>query len=90
LVLIAEFNSIRKSGETDLKAIVLQELKFVYAQFNDCICCLIRIFTDGIKQRFWSRSTKPLATVVIGGLVATFLTLFVLPILYIMFEKEFN
>jgi cobalt-zinc-cadmium resistance protein CzcA len=28
---------------------------------------------------------------VIGGLlVATFLTLFVLPILYIMFEKEFN
>lgn len=31
---------------------------------------------------------KPLATVVIGGLiVATFLTLFVLPILYIMFEK---
>jgi cobalt-zinc-cadmium resistance protein CzcA len=35
----------------------------------------------------WRRSTKPLATVVIGGLlVATFLTLFVLPILYIMFE----
>jgi cobalt-zinc-cadmium resistance protein CzcA len=34
-------------------------------------------------------STKPLATVVIGGLlVATFLTLFVLPILYIMFEKN--
>lgn len=31
---------------------------------------------------------KPLATVVISGLiVATFLTLFVLPILYIMFEK---
>jgi cobalt-zinc-cadmium resistance protein CzcA len=31
---------------------------------------------------------KPLATVVIGGLlVATFLTLFILPILYIMFEK---
>jgi cobalt-zinc-cadmium resistance protein CzcA len=30
-----------------------------------------------------------LATVVIGGLlIATFLTLFVLPILYIMFEKE--
>jgi cobalt-zinc-cadmium resistance protein CzcA len=51
LVLIAEFNSIRKSGETDLKAIVLQGTKFVYAQFNDCICCLIRIFTDGIKQR---------------------------------------
>ncbi len=32
---------------------------------------------------------RPLATVVIGGLlVATFLTLFVLPILYIMFEKR--
>jgi heavy metal efflux system protein len=34
---------------------------------------------------------KPLATVVIGGLlIATFLTLFVLPILYIMFEKGIN
>jgi cobalt-zinc-cadmium resistance protein CzcA len=31
---------------------------------------------------------KPLATVVIGGLIiATLLTLFVLPILYIIFEK---
>ena len=31
---------------------------------------------------------RPLATVVIGGLmVATFLTLIVLPILYILFEK---
>jgi heavy metal efflux system protein len=34
---------------------------------------------------------RPLATVVIGGLlVATFLTLFVLPILYIIFEKGIN
>ncbi len=32
---------------------------------------------------------RPLATVVIGGLiVATFLTLFVLPLLYIIFEKR--
>ncbi len=34
---------------------------------------------------------KPLATVVIGGLIsATFLTLIVLPILYILFEKGFS
>jgi cobalt-zinc-cadmium resistance protein CzcA len=34
---------------------------------------------------------RPLATVVIGGLlVATFLTLFVLPMLYILFEKGFG
>ncbi|ULT41663.1 efflux RND transporter permease subunit [Niabella defluvii] len=32
---------------------------------------------------------RPLATVVIGGLlVATFLTLFVLPVLYIMFQNK--
>src|SRR3954447_19296649 len=32
---------------------------------------------------------RPLATVVIGGLlIATFLTLFVLPILFILFEKR--
>jgi cobalt-zinc-cadmium resistance protein CzcA len=50
LVLIAEFNSIRKSGETDLKAIVLQGTKFVYAQFNDCICCLIRILPMALSN----------------------------------------
>jgi cobalt-zinc-cadmium resistance protein CzcA len=34
---------------------------------------------------------RPLATVVIGGLlVATFLTLFVLPILYMVFEGSAN
>jgi cobalt-zinc-cadmium resistance protein CzcA len=32
---------------------------------------------------------KPLATVVIGGLIsATFLTLFILPLLYILFSKK--
>jgi cobalt-zinc-cadmium resistance protein CzcA len=32
---------------------------------------------------------RPLATVVIGGLlIATFLTLFILPILYILFEQK--
>jgi cobalt-zinc-cadmium resistance protein CzcA len=34
---------------------------------------------------------RPLATVVIGGLmIATFLTLFVLPVLYVIFEKGIN
>jgi cobalt-zinc-cadmium resistance protein CzcA len=34
---------------------------------------------------------RPLATVVIGGLIsATFLTLFVLPVLYKFFNKESN
>jgi cobalt-zinc-cadmium resistance protein CzcA len=34
---------------------------------------------------------KPLATVVIGGLItATFLTLFVLPLLYIIFNSKIN
>jgi cobalt-zinc-cadmium resistance protein CzcA len=34
---------------------------------------------------------RPLATVVIGGLmVATFLTLFVLPLLYVTIEKGFK
>jgi cobalt-zinc-cadmium resistance protein CzcA len=33
---------------------------------------------------------RPLATVVIGGLLlATFLTLFLLPVMYIWFEKNF-
>ncbi|MFE3867797.1 CusA/CzcA family heavy metal efflux RND transporter [Flavobacterium sp. LS2P90] len=92
LVLIAEFNSIRKSGETDLKAIVLQGTKIrLRPVLMTAFVASLGFLPMALSNGSGAEVQKPLATVVIGGLlVATFLTLFVLPILYIMFEKGIN
>lgn len=89
LVLIAEFNRIKKSGETDLKAIVLQGTKIrLRPVLMTALLASLGFLPMAISNGSGAEVQKPLATVVIGGLiVATFLTLFVLPILYIMFEK---
>ncbi|MFV8326912.1 CusA/CzcA family heavy metal efflux RND transporter [Flavobacterium sp. ZS1P14] len=89
LVLIAEFNSIRKSGETDLKAIVLQGTKIrLRPVLMTAFVASLGFLPMALSNGSGAEVQKPLATVVIGGLlIATFLTLFVLPILYIMFEK---
>jgi heavy metal efflux system protein len=89
LVLIAEFNSIRKNGETDLKKIVLQGTKIrLRPVLMTALVASLGFLPMALSTGSGAGVQKPLATVVIGGLIiATFLTLFVLPILYIMFEK---
>jgi cobalt-zinc-cadmium resistance protein CzcA len=89
LVLIAEFNSIKKSGETDIKKIVLQGTKIrLRPVLMTAFVASLGFLPMALSNGSGAEVQKPLATVVIGGLlIATFLTLFVLPILYIMFEK---
>ena len=89
LVLIAEFNRIKKSGETNLKVVVLQGTKIrLRPVLMTALVASLGFLPMALSNGSGAEVQKPLATVVIGGLiVATFLTLFVLPILYIMFEK---
>ena len=92
IVLIAEFNRLKTEGLTDLKQIVLQGTKtrlrpVLMTAFVASLGFLPMALSDGSGAEV----QRPLATVVIGGLlIATFLTLFVLPILYILFERGFN
>lgn len=89
LVLIAEFNRIKETGETDLKVIVLQGTKIrLRPVLMTAFVASLGFLPMALSNGSGAEVQKPLATVVIGGLlIATFLTLFVLPILYIMFEK---
>ena len=89
LVLIAEFNRIKKSGETDLKAIILQGTRIrLRPVLMTALVASLGFLPMALSNGSGAEVQRPLATVVIGGLlVATFLTLFVLPILYILFEK---
>lgn len=89
LVLIAEFNRLKKEGETNLKNIVLIGTKLrLRPVLMTAFVASLGFLPMALSNGSGAEVQRPLATVVIGGLlIATLLTLFVLPILYIIFEK---
>jgi len=89
IVLIAEFNRLQKEGMTDLKAVVITGAKVrLRPVMMTAFVASLGFLPMAISNGAGAEVQRPLATVVIGGLIlATFLTLFVLPILYIIFEK---
>ncbi|MBS1760628.1 MAG: efflux RND transporter permease subunit [Bacteroidetes bacterium] len=90
IVLIAEFNRLRNEGHTDLKRIVIQGTKIrLRPVLMTAFVASLGFLPMALSTGEGAEVQRPLATVVIGGLlIATFLTLFVLPILYIMFNKR--
>ena len=89
IVLIAEFNRLEKEGITDIKERVLKGL---HARLRPVIMTAA-VASLGFLPMALSKSAgaevqKPLATVVIGGLItATVLTLIILPVFYIAFSS---
>lgn len=90
IVLIAEFNRIKAAGETDIKQIVMRGTKLrLRPVLMTALVASLGFLPMAISNGAGAEVQRPLATVVIGGLlIATLLTLFVLPILYILFEKK--
>jgi cobalt-zinc-cadmium resistance protein CzcA len=88
IVLIAEFNRLKASGQTDLRRIVLMGTKIrLRPVLMTAFVASLGFLPMALSSGAGAEVQKPLATVVIGGLmIATLLTLFVLPILYILFE----
>ena len=89
IVLIAEFNALKKEGMTDLKQIVIKGTTVrLRPVIMTALVASLGFLPMALSQGAGGEVQKPLATVVIGGLfTATLLTLLVLPILYILFEK---
>jgi heavy metal efflux system protein len=92
IVLVAEFNRLKSEGIKDLKRIVTQGTKIrLRPVLMTAFVASLGFLPMSLSTGEGAEVQRPLATVVIGGLlIATFLTLFVLPILYIMFEKIGN
>ncbi len=90
IVLIAEFNRLRKEGWDDLRKIVVAGTKTrLRPVLMTGAVASLGFLPMALSTGEGAEVQRPLATVVIGGLVlATFLTLFVLPILYVWFEKR--
>ncbi|MGB4399955.1 MAG: CusA/CzcA family heavy metal efflux RND transporter [Daejeonella sp.] len=92
IVLVAEFNRLKAKGETDIRQIVIKgtgtRLRPV---LMTAAVASLGFLPMALSSGAGGEVQRPLATVVIGGLlIATFLTLFVLPVLYIQFEKGFK
>lgn len=89
IVLIAEFNRLKKEGMTVLNDIVLKAAQIrLRPVLMTATVASLGFLPMALATSAGAEVQKPLATVVIGGLVSsTLLTLIVLPCLYIYFEK---
>jgi len=90
IVLIAEFNRLEKEGVTD----ILERVKKGLHTRLRPVIMTAAVASLGFLPMALSTSAgaevqKPLATVVIGGLItATFLTLVILPVFYVIFSTH--
>jgi cobalt-zinc-cadmium resistance protein CzcA len=88
IVLIAEFNRLKKEGLQSLKEIVLQGTRTrLRPVIMTATVASLGFLPMALSYGSGAEVQKPLATVVIGGLLtATILTLLVLPCLYVLSE----
>lgn len=92
IVLIGTFNQLEKDGVSDVIKRVIEGTKMrLRPVLMTATVASLGFLPMAISTSAGAEVQKPLATVVIGGLIsATFLTLFVLPMLYIIFNSKIN
>lgn len=92
IVLIGTFNQLEKDGVTDMLKRVFDGTKErLRPVLMTATVASFGFLPMALSTGAGAEVQKPLATVVIGGLItATFLTLFVLPLLYIIFNTKIN
>lgn len=90
IVLISTFNQLEKEGMKDVVQRVLEGTKIrLRPVLMTATVASFGFFPMALSTGAGAEVQKPLATVVIGGLLtATFLTLVVLPLLYIIFNTK--
>jgi heavy metal efflux system protein len=90
IVLIAEFNRLEKEGYSDIHERVLKGLHTrLRPVIMTAAVASLGFLPMALSTSAGAEVQKPLATVVIGGLItATFLTLVVLPVFYVIFSSR--
>jgi len=92
IVLISTFNNLKKDGMSDIIERIKEGTKIrLRPVLMTAAVASFGFLPMALSHGAGAEVQKPLATVVIGGLItATFLTLFVLPLLYLIFSSKFN
>ncbi len=89
IVLIAEFNRQKTERESLREVVLVGGKNRLRPVLMTATVASLGFLPMALSNGEGAEVQRPLATVVIGGLMlATFLTLYVLPILYIFFEKR--
>ena len=90
IVLISYFNKLKDEGENDIKEIVIKGASVrLRPVIMTAAVASLGFLPMAISTSAGAEVQKPLATVVIGGLVtATFLTLIILPVIYFLTERK--
>ena len=89
VILVSGLNELRQKGVPLLQAVVLGSTDRLRAVLLTATVAALGMLPAAMAHGIGSDVQRPLATVVVGGLVsATLLTLFVLPALYFVIEKR--
>ena len=90
IVLINEFNKLKKESDIDIKELVIKgTTSRLRPVLMTAAVASLGFLPMALSSSSGAEVQRPLATVVIGGLLsATFLTLFVLPVLFAWVEKK--
>ncbi len=88
VVMLALFNELRRHGLTPEQAVMQGALTRLRTVLMTGLLASLGLLPMAISKGIGAETQKPLAIVVIGGLVsATLLTLYVLPVLYVQFAR---
>jgi cobalt-zinc-cadmium resistance protein CzcA len=88
VVMVAYFNQLLAAGATPEEAVMHGSLTRMRTVLMTGLLAMLGLLPMAVSTGIGSETQKPLAVVVIGGLVtATLLTLIVLPTLYLVFQR---
>ncbi len=89
VVMVSYFNELRDGGMPTRQAVFEGAVVRLRTVLMTSLLAMLGLLPMALSHGIGSEVQKPLATVIIGGLVsATLLTLIVLPVLYTFFERE--
>ena len=87
VVMVSYFNQLRNAGATPEEAVINGSLVRLRTVLMTGLLAMFGLLPMALSTGIGSETQKPLAVVVIGGLIsATLLTLIVLPTLYVVFQ----
>ncbi len=89
VVMVTVFNQLRNAGATPEHAVVEGSMQRLRTVLMTGMLAMLGLLPMALSTDIGSETQKPLAVVVIGGLIsATLLTLIVLPVLYVAFNTH--
>ena len=91
VVMVSYFNQLKNGGASPEEAVIEGSLVRLRTVLMTGLLAMFGLLPMALSHDIGSETQKPLAVVVIGGLIsATLLTLIVLPTLYVIFERRYH